>query len=289
MEDYDGALQPKRLPWKLIIPIGIALLIVMGALLAWFMRARSASTLLIAKRAEDIGREVLQADAACARAADPRTCTSTLVASAARVLAAPEACRHLKESVAIDNCLWGVAATTSDIQLCTQIQDAWWADACHDGIIRAQAFAAGKADACQPIKNSAKQKTCREALDPTTAANCKARGGSVETCADLAMLEQAKQAEDRSVCDSIKDKSRRGQCLELISDDTDRDGLTTQEEKKFGTDPHNPDTDGDGLTDGDEVHVYRTNPLKADTDGDGFKDGEEVRKGYNPNGPGKPK
>ncbi len=69
--------------------------------------------------------------------------------------------------------------------------------------------------------------------------------------------------------------------------DKDLDGLTDEEEKKLGTDLNNPDIDGDGLLDGDEVKFYKTNPLKADTDGDGFKDGYEVRRGYNPNGPGK--
>jgi hypothetical protein len=47
------------------------------------------------------------------------------------------------------------------------------------------------------------------------------------------------------------------------------------------------DTDKDGLSDDDEIKIFKTDPLKADTDGDGFNDGDEVRNGYNPNGPGK--
>lgn len=34
--------------------------------------------------------------------------------------------------------------------------------------------------------------------------------------------------------------------------------------------------DGDGLTDGEEVHTHRTDPTAADSDGDRFDDGEEV-------------
>jgi outer membrane protein OmpA-like peptidoglycan-associated protein len=60
--------------------------------------------------------------------------------------------------------------------------------------------------------------------------------------------------------------------------DPDKDGLSNKEEKQLGTDPHNADTDGDGLTDGEEVHQYHTNPLKADSDGDGLSDGDEVNK-----------
>jgi outer membrane protein OmpA-like peptidoglycan-associated protein len=85
--------------------------------------------------------------------------------------------------------------------------------------------------------------------------------------------------------------------------DADHDGLRKSEEKQLGTDPNKADTDGDGLSDGDEVNKYHTNPLKvdsdidnlpdkdeimvnktdpnkADTDGDGLSDGDEVLK-YN--------
>ena len=58
--------------------------------------------------------------------------------------------------------------------------------------------------------------------------------------------------------------------------DGDRDGLTNKVERALGTDSRNPDSDADGLTDGDEVNVYATNPLEADSDGDGFSDGSEV-------------
>ncbi|MFA5404053.1 MAG: OmpA family protein [Ignavibacteria bacterium] len=63
-----------------------------------------------------------------------------------------------------------------------------------------------------------------------------------------------------------------------IDADEDRDGLKTSYEERIGTDPLNPDTDGDGLKDGDEVLKYKTNPLKADTDEDGLTDYDEVMK-----------
>ena len=58
--------------------------------------------------------------------------------------------------------------------------------------------------------------------------------------------------------------------------DNDGDGLPDRAEFLFGTDPNNPDTDRDGISDGDEVNVYHTDPFKFDTDGDGFSDGDEV-------------
>ncbi|GEM_PF-6947638 len=71
------------------------------------------------------------------------------------------------------------------------------------------------------------------------------------------------------------------------SGDDDKDGLTNQEEEQLGTSKDNIDSDTDGLSDREEVRVYKTNPLNPDTDADGYTDGEEVKNGFNPNGPGK--
>jgi len=59
--------------------------------------------------------------------------------------------------------------------------------------------------------------------------------------------------------------------------DTDGDGLTDGEEvKTYGTSPVKADTDRDGLSDYAEVHTYHTSPRNPDHDGDGLRDGEEV-------------
>lgn len=59
--------------------------------------------------------------------------------------------------------------------------------------------------------------------------------------------------------------------------DSDGDGLLDSTECFIGTDPHNPDTDGDTLSDGDEVLVYGTDPRATDSDEDGMRDDFEVR------------
>lgn len=62
------------------------------------------------------------------------------------------------------------------------------------------------------------------------------------------------------------------------TDDGDPDGdtLTNVQELDAGTDPTNPDSDGDGLTDAREVNETNTNPNLADSDDDGASDGTEV-------------
>lgn len=100
----------------------------------------------------------------------------------------------------------------------------------------------------------------------------------------------------------------------LGTNDCDNDGLDNSGEAFYGTDPANPDTDGDGINDGDEINGL-SNPIDScdpnvnalstndcdldgldnageitagtdntnpDTDGDGFNDGTEVSNGTNP-------
>jgi hypothetical protein len=58
--------------------------------------------------------------------------------------------------------------------------------------------------------------------------------------------------------------------------DSDNDGLSDAEETALGTDPGNPDSDGDAIDDGTEVHDTGSNPLVVDSDGDGIEDYPEV-------------
>jgi len=77
--------------------------------------------------------------------------------------------------------------------------------------------------------------------------------------------------------------------------DSDNDGLTDEEEEINGTDPNNPDTDGDGVPDGKEIDsdgdgiiddseiANGTDPSNQDSDKDGLTDGEEAEAGTDPN------
>jgi len=69
--------------------------------------------------------------------------------------------------------------------------------------------------------------------------------------------------------------------------DRDDDGLDDSRETDIGTDPNNWDSDGDGVSDGDEVVIWKTDPLNTDTDGDSYSDGDEIKSGYSPTGEGK--
>ena len=84
--------------------------------------------------------------------------------------------------------------------------------------------------------------------------------------------------------------SLSGAACEASLSDADGDGLDNAEEIALGTDPNDPDTDGDGLFDNaeDDTGSYvnwwatGTDPLARDTDGDCFSDGTEIAENFNP-------
>ena len=59
-------------------------------------------------------------------------------------------------------------------------------------------------------------------------------------------------------------------------DDFNHDGLLNGAAYLAGTDPTKTDSDGDGLSDYDEVWIYHSRPTEIDTDGDGLTDFDEV-------------
>lgn len=79
-----------------------------------------------------------------------------------------------------------------------------------------------------------------------------------------------------------------------LSDDAEREGWQTSHDGVFVTDPKIPDSDGDGLIDGQEagplasgthstkIYVGLSSPLEPDTDGDEVGDGDEYFLDMNP-------
>jgi cell wall-associated NlpC family hydrolase len=72
---------------------------------------------------------------------------------------------------------------------------------------------------------------------------------------------------------------------DLGGPDTDRDGLSDALERRLGLDPLRADTDGDNLSDAEELIVHGTDARRADTDGDQLNDAFELAQGLNPLSP----
>jgi len=89
-----------------------------------------------------------------------------------------------------------------------------------------------------------------------------------------------------AIATDLGDNSNRSATTRLtVEPDADGDGLGDFEELlTWGTDVNNPDTDGDGLTDGAETDIG-TNPLLPDSDSDGISDGDEIANDTDPLNP----
>jgi len=88
-----------------------------------------------------------------------------------------------------------------------------------------------------------------------------------DTLLDIWELENMLDPNDDGLGDGDPNNGEEG--------DPDDDLLLNFEEFDLGTDPQNPDTDGDGVRDGDEISDS-TDPLDPDEDNDGLQDGEET-------------
>ena len=102
-------------------------------------------------------------------------------------------------------------------------------------------------------------------------------GDACDNCAGVANGDQSDLNEDGEgdACD----------------DDDDGDGLTDGEEDAAGLNPRDPvdganvDSDGDFLSNADEIRDYGTDPLNDDSDGDDIPDGWEVQFELDPTDP----
>lgn len=78
--------------------------------------------------------------------------------------------------------------------------------------------------------------------------------------------------------DGLKNTSAKAKTSTTTVDaklDSDKDGLPDYIEDILGTNKYNRDTDGDGLSDGEEVNTVGTDPLQVDTNKNGISDAKE--------------
>ena len=78
-------------------------------------------------------------------------------------------------------------------------------------------------------------------------------------------------------------QSPNASLLQTSTTDSDNDGIDDATETAIGTNPAAADTDGDGLTDGEEYYTIGIDPTTDDHDGDGIMDLDEVT-GFQYNG-----
>lgn len=231
-----------------------------------------------------------RARVSCNGEQNPEGCFMATVNREARRLHDASLCTAL-EGKAFTSCVSLVALDGEDPDVC-RLLSGKEQKSCADGAYFRLATGALDLQMCEPITTETLKERCRTNIEREVVrlGQCSQYGVDDILCSDADEYRRAVASGDPLSCDRFDDDMKES-CLFDMSDalqaDEDLDGLSLGQEREYGTDPAAFDSDGDGLSDGEEVSVYNTNPLERDTDGDGFADGEEVGNGYNPNGDGR--
>lgn len=207
-----------------------------------------------------------QADAAIESCEGQEACEVQARKDAAQVTGQSSYCEAIEDTVARDDCFWGLARESLDISYCDGVSDAQDQLRCQDSVYLQQAYEQDDVTICQQLSREISAQGCIEAIEgpPTTSAECDPVVHGTDRCTFLEVTEQAVAIGDRSLCDVLDGEYLFTCQTRVTPDDPDLDNLSDLDEERYGTDPFDPDTDGDGYT-----------------------DGEEVAAGYDPNGSGK--
>lgn len=241
---------------------GILVLAVVVGLLV-FMRLRTQRTNILVLQ-ETIDREGDRADEICESAEDVESCRGMVISQTARNLRAPDVCQLLNPGDTLDACLTEVALETRDVRLCAQITGNLQ-EGCYTLVVQSLIATEGL-EACTHYPSEQRQEVCRRSFEMPALQTCLGQHvDDPDICHDLALTERAARERNPSLCLESRNPDSFIPCVLSVGVE---------------------DWDGDGLSDLEELTVYFTDPLNPDTDGDGFLDGDEVREGFNPLGPG---
>lgn len=231
-----------------------------------------------------------RARASCAAEQNLDVCFIATVNREARRLADASLCDALEEKAFV-SCVSLVALEEEDPDECQRLSGDD-RKSCADGANMRLATRTINLPLCERIYAETLKERCRTNIEREVVrlGQCSKYGVDDILCSDADEYRRAVASGDPLSCDRFDDDIKES-CLFDMSDalqaDEDLDGLSLGQEREYGTDLAAFDSDGDGLSDGEEVNMYKTNPLERDTDGDGYADGDEVANGYNPNGDGR--
>jgi hypothetical protein len=277
MDFNDYSNDSKSLPWKPIIigTVGVVILFVLAIVVVRFVLDDSAHTRLVDMGGTGVA-ELLEN---CDKTQDPEGCRAAAIRDLGNQYSSSETCELLDTQAKRDNCYWGLAQSIVDAGFCRGMDDADSRRECEDEITMKLAIAADNPELCQNIQETRERAQCERFLaEELTIHNCLDRA-SEAYCEDFNLYQRAIQTGDEGYCKEIVEEDRRLDCYTMIVVKDDPEVEASQVDAVS-------DDDADGLTNEEEILLYGTDPLNPDTDGDGYTDGEEVAAGYDPNGPG---
>ena len=227
---------------------------------------------------------IAEAELACLEMEDAESCLQEVRRNLANEYGDAMYCQGL-EGENFDNCVLLAALSSENRSTCTAITEEQKRQTCFDSLFTETFGRNFGYETCAEYFDEEKQQTCEENWVQEKVINndCQSEYVDDALCVNGAIIARARAAKDPDICQEIQNETERGECLARVGvGDRDFDGLPSDEEGIRGTDDRNPDSDGDGLLDGEEVFEFGTNPALADSDGDGFDDKTEIENGFDP-------
>ena len=256
--DFNDSPTSADIPWKPIgIGAGVLVLIVVIVIIVSRMFSGGDEVLLLPEGNVDV-----------------EELTDRQITNIAEQKLSSETCELLSGQSEKDNCYWSLAIESENPAFCQGMENE--ASRCNDSVNLSLAL------------DNDDWTYCAQILDPTKKSQCAmlfiglgSSSGCVEgsqLCLDIEMSEKAIAAGDPGLCKGIDDISVYEDCRIDAKSVSKASGTTNE---------HDPgaDEDGDGLTT-EQEQLYGSDPNNADTDGDGYSDGDEVQAGYSPIGGG---
>jgi hypothetical protein len=234
----------------------VGLILVLGGLGAVAWR----NVRQVAQRAAQ-GSAAVSSLASCEQAANPEECRAQKQAERAQDEQDAAACEGLNGQ-ARENCVRLVVQQAGKDTACKRL-DGEARDRCKGDIVLVRALEKLNTDLCGDIVNERDRNACVEAVVSQQRAEriCDTKDGADEECATLLIYREAVETGNRKICEQITAEETQQACKQAVKErndalegtDADHDGLAWEDEIELGTDPNNPDTDGDGYVDGEEV------------------------------------
>ncbi len=287
---YASDQQPPPVKNKraLFLIVGAIALIVLVILVVVFVRYQNAKRLRMLAQEAERTEQVLRADEDCETTQDPEKCQAFVQQELAQSNADAMYCEGL-DAESYDGCVTLAALAAEDASLCDRVVDEEKRAACTDAALATAPSEERSYALCTEFSDVTVQERCQFQwiLEHVKGGDCTSPHVTREQCGFGAVIMMAESAQDPDFCNQITDDRWQGICLELTGPgDRDFDGLTQKEEDRLGTSDTSVDSDADGLSDADELNIWKTDPSKVDSDADGYGDGVEVNSGYNPLGAG---
>lgn len=182
-------------------------------------------------------------------------------------------CKEMEDGSDTDLCLELMSRQLKDEKVCDDISQVDKIESCKDKVIRQKAIDSGKLVECEKINDNNYLLDCiNHLIDEHNYSN-------VDDCKDLSGEAKKYCVYNINLSLAVKNKD-----CSIVSDEFKENcnKIIDQISGNISINNDNIDSDGDGLTDKEELEIYGTDPNNPDTDGDGYLDGEEVKSGHDP-------